>query len=69
MNWNEQGGEAKMTVEEYYAAVRQLGLRPSRAKDVYLDRSNEPYNVPDATRKTPEERAEILEILRGIVSG
>jgi hypothetical protein len=49
MNWNEPGGEAKMTVEEYYAAVRQLGLRPSRAKDVYLDRSNEPYNVPDAT--------------------
>jgi len=58
-----------MTVEEYYAAVRQLGLRPSSVKNVYLDRANEAHSVPDATRKTPEERAEILEFLREMVSG
>jgi hypothetical protein len=34
-----------MTAEEYWAAIRHLGLRPSNVGTVYLDANGTPYHV------------------------
>ena len=53
-----------MTIEEYYAAVRRLGLRPSNVPHVYVTSSMDVYSVPDAAKFTSEQRAEIIERLK-----
>jgi hypothetical protein len=53
-----------MLLEEYYAAVRRLGLRPSPVPHVYLTASGEVQNVPDATDHTEAQRAETIERLK-----
>ena len=53
-----------MTVEEYYAAVRRLGLMRTNVATVYRSASGDLHNIPDPARYTPEQRAEIIERLR-----
>jgi hypothetical protein len=53
-----------MTYEEYYAAVRRLGLRPSSVPHVYFTSTMDVHPVPDATNRTPEQRAEIIAKLK-----
>lgn len=52
-----------MTIDEYYAAVKRLGLRPSHVPN-YLTNTNDTQNVPDPTKKTPDERAAVIEKLK-----
>jgi hypothetical protein len=56
-----------MTVDEYYAAVRRLGLRPSSVPHTYFTSMMEVHSVPDATNRTPEQRVEIIEKLKGLL--
>jgi hypothetical protein len=58
-----------MTVEQYYAAVARLNLRPSSVPHVYLVPDGTPYNVKDALSQTPEQRAETIERLTLAVRG
>lgn len=53
-----------MTEEQYYYAVRRLGLLPSDVPDVFRTTDGDCYNVPDAARYTPEQRQEIIDKLR-----
>lgn len=53
-----------MTVQEFYATVRRLGLRPSSVPHVYLTVSGDVHSVPDATTLSPEQRGEVLDKLR-----
>jgi hypothetical protein len=53
-----------MTYEEYYAAVRRLGLRPSNVPHVYFTSTMDVHAVPDATKLTPEQRVEVIEKLK-----
>jgi hypothetical protein len=56
-----------LTPEEYQAAIRALGLTPSRASyegaTVHQDRSGMFCSIPDASELTPEERAAFIELL------
>jgi hypothetical protein len=57
-----------MTVDEYYAAIRRLGLRPSRVPNVYFTAfMDDTYHVRDPTDMTPEQRAEFIEKLKGLM--
>ncbi len=56
-----------MTVEEYYAVVRRLGLRPTKVRTVYVTASGEAYRVPDATAYSPEQRAEIVATIKALM--
>ena len=53
-----------MTVEDYYAIVKRLGLTPSRVPNVYRSAAGDMHNVPDATRQTDAQRAETIERLK-----
>jgi hypothetical protein len=53
-----------MTLEQYYTAVRRLGPHPSKVPHVYFNSLMDVYPVPDATNRTPEQRAEIIEKLK-----
>jgi hypothetical protein len=56
-----------MTCEQYYAAVRRLGLNPSTSPTVYVSKFGDCYNVPLAERYTPEQRAEIIDQLKELL--
>jgi hypothetical protein len=56
-----------MTVDEYWAAVRQLGLRPSNVSTVYLDASGTPYNVQDPGPMPPVVRLAFIQKLRASI--
>jgi hypothetical protein len=59
-----------MTKEEYEAAVRSLGLRPStNAPNVYIGRDGTPQNVPDPNTQTYEQRAATIKRIRFAVLG
>ena len=53
-----------MTVDEYWAAVRRLGLRPSSVPGIYFTMTMDVHPVPDPTNHTPEQRAETIEKLK-----
>jgi hypothetical protein len=50
-----------MTIEEYFAAVRRLGLRPSAVPGVYFTSTMDVHSIPDPTNMTPQQRAETIE--------
>lgn len=56
-----------MTIEQYYATVRRLGLKPTTTPNVYANSAGEFYNVPDASNFTPEQRVETLEVLKRLL--
>lgn len=51
------------TIDDYYAAVKRLG-RPSNVPTVYIDKDGEPFNVPDPTKMTSDQRTETLQKIR-----
>ncbi len=53
-----------MTPEQYYAAIRRLGLKPSNVATVFFDLESMPHNIPLAEGKTPEQLLEILTKIR-----
>jgi hypothetical protein len=55
-----------MTIDEYYAAVRRLGLHKTNVSTVYFHpATNEHYHVDDPTPMTPAQRARTIERLKG----
>lgn len=53
-----------MTIDEYYAAVRRLGLHKTNAPTVYFHPViNDHFHVDDPAPMTPEQRAETIELL------
>jgi hypothetical protein len=52
-----------MTIDEYWAAVRRLGLRPHTG-NVFVTSTGDFYRVPDPTKYTSEDRVEIIEKLK-----
>jgi hypothetical protein len=54
-----------MTIEQYYAAVRRLGLAKSNVPTIYIHPpTGDTYNVPDPREYTPEQRVELIETLK-----
>jgi len=57
-----------MTVDDYYAAARALGLRPTDTPNLwYCSRTKEFHNVPDPAKYSEAERVDIMETLARIV--
>jgi hypothetical protein len=57
-----------MTIDEYYGAVRRLGLVQSKVPTVHIHLpTNEPYYVADPTDMTSEQRARTIERLKGLL--
>lgn len=56
-----------MTVEEYYATVRSLGLSPTKVPTVFETAYRELHNVPDPRPFTAEQRREIIERLKELL--
>jgi hypothetical protein len=56
-----------MTVDEYYASVRRLGLRLSKVPHIYTTHSLDVYSVPDASKLTSEQRVEALAKLKELL--
>jgi hypothetical protein len=55
-----------MTIEEYWAAVRRLGLRPHTG-NVFVTSTGDFHRVPDPTNMTPEQRVEAIEMLKRVM--
>jgi hypothetical protein len=54
-----------MTIDEYYAALRQLGLRPDKVlKTIWRDREGDPHYVRDPANYSFEERAILVDEIR-----
>jgi hypothetical protein len=53
-----------MSIEEYYAAVRRLGLQATAIQTVFRTNAGDVYNVPDPREYTAEQRTEIIQQLR-----
>jgi hypothetical protein len=53
-----------MTVEEYWTAVRRLGLRATKVRGVYVTSRGDYYSVLDPADRTPEQRLEMIEKLK-----
>jgi len=53
-----------MTIDGYYAAIRELGLRPSNVSTVYIDREGTTQGVPLPHAMTPEQRQETIDKIR-----
>lgn len=56
-----------MTVDEFRAALRQLGLRQSNVGTVYLDANGTPYHVQDPGPLPADVRAELIRRLRALM--
>ena len=51
--------------DDYFAAVKRLPIRPSGRAGVWFGINDGlPYNVPDPSKMTPEQRIETVEKLR-----
>lgn len=53
-----------MDGQQYYAAVKRLGLNPTNIPHVYVNVYEEVFNVPDPANYTPDQRVEIIEKLK-----
>lgn len=54
-----------MTVEEYYAALRQLKLRPDKnLKTIWRDPNGDPHYVADPAKYSFDERAVLIDEIR-----
>ena len=53
-----------MTIDGYYAEIREMGLRPSNIDTVYFDREKMAQNVPLPHAMTPEQRRETIDKIR-----
>lgn len=55
-----------MTVDGYYAEIREMGLRPSNVATVYIDREGSTQGVPLPYGMTPEQRRETIDKIRSM---
>jgi hypothetical protein len=55
-----------MTIDGYYAEIREMGLRPSNVPTVYIDRENTTQGVPLPHAMTPEQRQETIVQIRSM---
>jgi hypothetical protein len=55
-----------MTVDGYYAEIREMGLRPSNVDTVYIDREGLTQGVPLPHGMTPEQRQETIDKIRSM---
>jgi hypothetical protein len=59
-----RGDYSEMTIDDYYAAVRLLGLRKTAVSTVYYHPAIDDYfHVDDPAPMTPAQRAESIELL------
>ena len=58
-----------MTVDEYYSAVKSLGLTPTACPTVFLGRDGLTYNVPNPVSMPEDVRAETIRRIRANVTG
>lgn len=56
-----------MTEDEYYAAVKRLGLKGTQFPTVFMTLEGEPQGVPLASEKTQEERVATIERLKEFI--
>jgi hypothetical protein len=55
-----------MTIDRYYAEIRDMGLRPSNISTVYIDRDGLTQSVPLPDVMTPEQRQETIDRIRSM---
>ena len=53
-----------MDGEQYYAAVKRLGLKPTGTPGVYINGAGEVQNIPNPDEYTSAQRAEIIDKLK-----
>ena len=58
-----------MTIEEYYVAIKQLGLTPTKFSEIFITRDGRPQCVPSAANYSFEERRVLYENVRAAVEG
>lgn len=58
-----------MTIDEYWAAIKALGLTPTNVPTVFRGRDGTPYHVRSPDDMTPEARAELIKEMRAAVDG
>jgi hypothetical protein len=56
-----------MNEDQYFAAARRFGLKPTNVPGVWATSTGEFHNVPDASRMTPDQRAETIEVLKRLL--
>jgi hypothetical protein len=56
-----------MTAEDYWAAIRHLGLRPSNVGTVYLDANGTPDHVQNPDPLPPQVRLALIQKLRALM--
>jgi hypothetical protein len=56
--------ESAMTVDEYYAEIKRLGLRPTKVPHVYLSASKDVHSVPDPSGHKEGQRLETIEKIK-----
>jgi hypothetical protein len=55
-----------MTVDGYYAEIRDMGLSPSNVETVYIDRDRMTQRVPLPHGMTSEQREETIDKIRSM---
>jgi hypothetical protein len=55
-----------MSVDEYWAAVRRLGLRPHTG-NVHVTSTGDFYRVPNPTDMTEAQRSDTIDMLKSIM--
>lgn len=58
-----------MTIDEYYAAIKLLGLTPTKFSEIFITRDGRPQGVPNAADYSPEQRRVLFEQVREAVEG
>ena len=53
-----------MTEQEYWGAVKALGLTQTKVATVFLDADGMTHNVPDPVKLPPDVRAGVIRRLR-----
>lgn len=55
-----------MTIDGYYAEIREMGLRQSNVPTVYIDRDGLTQSVPLPHGMTPEQRQETIDKIKAM---
>lgn len=58
-----------MTIEEFWAAIRNLGLTPTNRPEVFMTRDGRTQGVPSPADLSPTQRLAIYEMVREAVEG
>lgn len=58
-----------MTIDEYYAAIRLLGLTPTKFPEIFITRDGRPQGVPSPANYSYEQRRILYEQVKAAVEG